>query len=231
MTVRITSAAGSTPVTYLEKDAAAPIVIAAEEAKAPRTGTTEKPVETAAAAPAPAQGETHLYKITRDGALDVGERSGISRSFPTACRRSPLTACRAARSMPRWKSASLAKDDYGLQQAWAEIKPLETPATDARPLYPLPEYRLDLPRRNARDAKGLTSRNLSEHPLSGKRVRITLVARDAAGQEGRSVPQDMVLPGRQLLRAAGRRRCRAAAGLCARCQPRSPGRSTSTTPS
>ena len=34
----------------------------------------------------------------------------------------------------------------------------------------------------------LTSRNLSEHPLSGKRVRVTLVARDAAGEEGRSEP-------------------------------------------
>ena len=89
-----------------------------------------------------------------------------------------------------------ARDDYGIQEAWAEITPLDTPAADARPLYPRPEYRLDLPKRNAREAKGLTSRNLSEHPLSGKRVRVTLVAKDAAGQEGRSVPQDMILPAR-----------------------------------
>ncbi len=72
--------------------------------------------------------------------------------------------------------------------------PLDTPAANARPLYPAPEYRLDLPRRNTKDVKGLTSRNLSEHPLSGKPVRITLVAKDAAGQEGRSQPQEMVLP-------------------------------------
>jgi uncharacterized protein (TIGR02302 family) len=71
--------------------------------------------------------------------------------------------------------------------------PVEQPK-DARPLYPLPEYRLDLPRRAARDAKGTTSRNLSEHPLSGKRVKITLVARDAAGQEGRSQPVEIILP-------------------------------------
>ncbi len=56
------------------------------------------------------------------------------------------------------------KDDYGVQEAHAEIVPVETDPT-ATPLYPLPEYRLDIPRRNARDAKGVTSRNLTEHPL------------------------------------------------------------------
>uniref|UniRef100_UPI003F8327D1 TIGR02302 family protein n=2 Tax=Shinella TaxID=323620 RepID=UPI003F8327D1 len=87
----------------------------------------------------------------------------------------------------------IAKDDYGLQEAHAEIVPVDQPK-EARPLYPLPEYRLDLPRRAAREAKGTTSRNLSEHPLAGKRVKITLVAKDAAGQEGRSQPVEMVLP-------------------------------------
>jgi uncharacterized protein (TIGR02302 family) len=196
VTVRITSAAGSTPVTYLEKDAAAPIVIAAEEAKA-ATETAEKPVEAAAALAAPAQGETHLYKITRDGALDVGGRQWNFTVIPDSVPEIAFDGLPRSTVNAALEIGFLAKDDYGLQQAWAEIKPLETQAADARPLYPLPEYRLDLPRRNARDAKGLTSRNLSEHPLSGKRVRITLVARDAAGQEGRSVPQDMVLPGRQ----------------------------------
>ncbi len=66
----------------------------------------------------------------------------------------------------------------------------------ATPLYPLPEFRLDIPRRNARDGKGLTSKNLTEHPLAGKRVRITLVAKDAAGQTGRSPPYEMIMPSR-----------------------------------
>ncbi|OJF92296.1 TIGR02302 family protein [Pararhizobium antarcticum] len=193
VTVRITSAAGSTPVTYLEKDATAPIVIAAEEAKA-STEPTGKPVETAAVAPV--QGETHLYKITRDGALDVGGRQWAFTVIPDSVPEIAFDGLPRGTVNAALEIGFLAKDDYGLQQAWAEIKPLETLAADARPLYPLPEYRLDLPRRNGREAKGLTSRNLSEHPLSGKRVRITLVARDAAGQEGRSVPQDMVLPGR-----------------------------------
>ncbi|MGO8026847.1 DUF4175 family protein, partial [Rhizobium leguminosarum] len=44
--------------------------------------------------------------------------------------------------------------------------------------------------------RGISSRNLTEHPLAGKRVRITLVAKDAAGQTGRSPPHEMVLPSR-----------------------------------
>ncbi len=200
LTVRITSATGSTPVTYLEKDGASPIVISAEKAKAP-AGAAEKPVDTAEKVPASAQAETaqaetRLYKITRDGALDVGSRQWTFTIIPDSVPEIAFDGLPRGTVNAALEIGFLAKDDYGLQQAWAEIKPLETPAADARPLYPLPEYRLDLPRRNARDAKGLTSRNLSEHPLSGKRVRITLVARDAAGQEGRSVPQDMVLPGR-----------------------------------
>ncbi len=87
------------------------------------------------------------------------------------------------------------KDDYGVQEARAEIVPVESDP-EAKPLYPLPDFRLDIPRRNARDAKAVTSKNLTEHPLAGKRVRITLVAKDAAGQTGRSPPHEMTLPSR-----------------------------------
>ncbi|MGX5666960.1 TIGR02302 family protein [Rhizobium daejeonense] len=91
-----------------------------------------------------------------------------------------------------------AKDDYGLQSARAEIVPVDE-KPGATPLYPLPDYRLDLPRHNARDAKGVSSRNISEHPLAGRKVRITLVATDGAGQTGRSPPHEMVLPSRHFV--------------------------------
>mgnify|MGYP000848868909 CR=1 FL=1 len=91
-----------------------------------------------------------------------------------------------------------ARDDYGLAKAHAEIEPLEEKA-DAIPLYALPDYKLDLPRHNARDAKGLSSRNITEHPLSGRKVRITLVATDGAGQTGRSPPHEMTLPARAFI--------------------------------
>lgn len=194
LTVRITSGGDDTPVTYLENGATQPLLIAAQAAK---PGTDEKAAaETPPAGPARPSSNTHMMKITKDGALSVGGEQWAFTVVPDsvpdiAFDGIPRTTVNAALEI-----GFAAKDDYGIQEAWAEITPLDTPAADARPLYPRPEYRLDLPKRNAREAKGLTSRNLSEHPLSGKRVRVTLVAKDAAGQEGRSVPQDMILPAR-----------------------------------
>lgn len=89
-----------------------------------------------------------------------------------------------------------AGDDYGIREAKALIEPLETGDGAATPLYPLPDYRLDLPRQNGKDIKGLTSRNISDHPLAGKPVRITLIATDGQGQTGRSPSHEMILPGR-----------------------------------
>ncbi len=139
----------------------------------------------------------HLYKIVKDGELSVGGQKWTFKITPDSVPQIAFDGLPKPTPNAALDIAFLASDDYGIAQAWAEIKPLDEQAKDARPLYPLPEYRLDLPRRNAREAKGTTSRNLSEHPLAGKRVRVTLVARDAAGQEGRSVPQDMILPARQ----------------------------------
>lgn len=194
LTVRITSGGKDTPVTYLENGAAQPLVIAAQTAKPEKDG--KAPAEKASADPAKPGSDTHMMKIIKDGSLSVdGEQwsfTVIPDSVPDiAFDGIPRPTVNAALEI-----GFAAKDDYGIQDAWAQIVPLDKPVVDARPLYPLPEYRLDLPKRNAREAKGLTSRNISEHPLSGKRVRITLVARDAAGQEGRSVPQDMILPAR-----------------------------------
>ena len=194
LTVRITSGGEGTPVTYLEDGAAQPLVIAAQVATPGKDA--KAPAEAASADPAKPGSDTHVMKITKDGSLSVGGQQWAFTVIPDsvpdiAFDGIPRTTVNAALEI-----GFAAKDDYGIQDAWAEIVPLDKQAADARPLYPLPEYRLDLPKRNAREAKGLTSRNLSEHPLSGKRVRVTLVAKDAAGQEGRSVPQDMILPAR-----------------------------------
>ena len=87
-------------------------------------------------------------------------------------------------------------DDYGTERAYAEILPFEEPAPDANALYGLPDYPLTLPRSGARERKARESRNLTEHPLAGLPVRITLVAEDAMGQIGRSETIEMVLPGK-----------------------------------
>ena len=88
-----------------------------------------------------------------------------------------------------------AKDDYGVDEAHAEIAAVDADP-DARPLYGPPDYKIEVPRRSRRDAKGIASHDLTQDPLAGKRVRITLVARDGAGQTGRSQPYEMVLPTR-----------------------------------
>ena len=88
-------------------------------------------------------------------------------------------------------------DDHGIARAEAEIVPAGEPAPDARPLFDPPKYRLTLPRRSSTDNQAVASHDLTEHPLAGQRVRITLVATDGAGQQGRSETLETVLPGRR----------------------------------
>lgn len=139
--------------------------------------------------------QTHIMKLEENGALQANGRTW---SFDVLPDKAPEIAFDG---MPRravngaLEIGFMMKDDYGVQEAHAEILPVESDPS-ATPLYPLPEFKLDIPRRNARDGKGLTSKNLTEHPLAGKRVRITLVAKDAAGQTGRSPPYEMVMPSR-----------------------------------
>ena len=162
---------------------------AAGEESATLRPEAEKPKDGAAASPA----RILHYEIVKDGRLTVGGRQWVFTVIPDRVPEIAFDGIPRRTVAAALEISFIAKDDYGLQEAHAEIMPVDEPK-GARPLYPLPEYRLDLPRRAAREAKGTTSRNLSEHPLSGKRVKITLVAKDAAGQEGRSQPVEMVLP-------------------------------------
>jgi uncharacterized protein (TIGR02302 family) len=163
LTVRITSGGEDTPVTYLENGAAQPLVIAAQAAKPGKD--SKAPVEAAPADPAKPGSDTHMMKITKDGSLSVGGEQWAFTVIPDSVPDIAFDGIPRPTVAGALEIGFAAKDDYGIQEAWAEIVPLDKPAADARPLYPLPEYRLDLPKRNAREAKGLTSRNLSEHPL------------------------------------------------------------------
>ncbi|WP_049732449.1 TIGR02302 family protein [Rhizobium ecuadorense] len=139
--------------------------------------------------------QTHVMKLEENGALEVNGRRWSFEVLPDKAPEIAFDGLPKPSVNGALEIGFTVKDDYGVQEAHAEIVPLENDPT-ATPLYPLPEYRLDIPRRNARDAKGVTSRNLTEHPLAGKRVRVTLVARDGAGQTGRSPPHEMILPSR-----------------------------------
>ncbi len=98
------------------------------------------------------------------------------------------------------------KDDYGVVEAHAEIVPVEDPKanTDARPLFEAPVVPLSLPQLRARDGAGETIRDLTAHPWAGAKVKITLVARDEADQEGRSAPVEITLPARQFVEPLAR---------------------------
>ncbi|MBK3398663.1 MULTISPECIES: TIGR02302 family protein [Methylobacterium] len=85
-----------------------------------------------------------------------------------------------------------AKDDYGLASAEGTVEP----QTKGRSLVPPPRLALTLPS----DPQGTTDTrtlvDLTDNPWAGAKVLLTLVAKDEAGQEGRSAPLAFTLPGR-----------------------------------
>ncbi|PCI05943.1 MAG: TIGR02302 family protein [Hyphomicrobiales bacterium] len=87
-------------------------------------------------------------------------------------------------------------DDYGVVSARAEIKSLLETDQQAHPLVEAPDLPLPLPRQRAKSGKAKVNRDLTKHPLAGSKVSITLIAKDDAGQEGRSISHEMILPGR-----------------------------------
>jgi uncharacterized protein (TIGR02302 family) len=64
------------------------------------------------------------------------------------------------------------------------------------PLLEPPVMPLQLSRANAKQVDGRATQDLTAHPWAGLRVRMTLVARDQAGQAGMSAPYEFVLPER-----------------------------------
>lgn len=156
---------------------------------------TLQPAEVPKDAAPETDARTMTLALTESGTLDVGQRQWplnvIADKPPTiAFDGVPKTAVNGALEI-----GFIAKDDYGVQEARADIVPVDKDAV-THALYPLPEYKLDLPRRNAKEVKGIASRDLTANPLAGKKIRITLVVKDSAGQEGRSPPFEMVMPRR-----------------------------------
>ena len=102
-----------------------------------------------------------------------------------------------------------ADDDNGVASAEARFAlgegeernlapvPAETGAKlDADPLLEPPVMPLQLPKANAKRVDGRATQDLTAHPWAGLKVRMTLIARDQAGQTGESAPYEFVLPER-----------------------------------
>nr|CAD6620812.1 TIGR02302 family protein [Rhizobium sp. Khangiran2] len=202
LTVRLTGGDGQEVVTYTPTSQAEPVALVSEEIAAAREKATDEAQQQqdARAAGQPSsqlpQRRTYLMTLDGSGELAINGQTWTFDVIPDqppeiAFDKQPRRAVNGALEI-----SFKGKDDYGIREAQALIEPVDAPEADATPLYPLPTFPLDLPRRSSDEVKGLTSRDLTEHPLSGKRVRITLLATDGAGQTGRSQPYEMVLPAR-----------------------------------
>jgi uncharacterized protein (TIGR02302 family) len=106
------------------------------------------------------------------------------------------------------------EDDYGVVEAKAMFAPKEpekdtgraagTPGKPRHPLYTAPDYALTLPQARTRAGVAQTTHDLTEHPLAGSDVMLTLVAKDEAGNEGRSEPTEVRLPQRIFVKPLAR---------------------------
>jgi len=98
------------------------------------------------------------------------------------------------------------EDDYGVIEAKATFTRKEEPTSDKppRPLFSAPDYALVLPQQRTRAGTAQTTHDLTEHPWAGTDVMLTLVARDEAGNEGRSEPRELQLPQRIFVKPLAR---------------------------
>jgi len=90
------------------------------------------------------------------------------------------------------------EDDYGVTEARATFARKEAGPDKraARPLFGPPDFALILPQARTKSGVGQTIKDLTDHPWAGAEVVMTLVARDEAGNEGRSEPFAFRLPQR-----------------------------------
>jgi len=92
------------------------------------------------------------------------------------------------------------EDDYGVAEAQASFARKDDQGAGrgqaARPLFGPPDFTLVLPQARTKNGTGQTIKDLTDHPWAGAEVAMTLVARDDAGNEGKSEPFTFRLPER-----------------------------------
>ncbi len=173
-------------------------------------GLEDAPPEPHAALPAGS--EERRFVIKGDGAAvlhGVGS-SDLAWTFTAIPDRAPTIALikdpeRQARGSLRLDYKM--DDDYGVVEAHAAFALKDDDAENERPthsLFSAPEFPLTLPQARTRSGAAQTTRDLTEHPWAGAKVAMTLVARDEAGNEGRSEPTEFQLPQRIFVKPVAR---------------------------
>lgn len=170
---------------------------------APGASVASVAADPAVAGPAgPSSAGEYEYALTASGSasLSTAFRSLGAWTFTVTPDTAPTIAFAGEPAAARNGALELTyavADDYGVRQGRAEIRVEEEVAPGARPLIPLPEIGLAMPRRAKGEAKGRTSTDLTDSPYAGAAVAMTLVATDDAGKVGRSEEKSFTLPERR----------------------------------
>jgi uncharacterized protein (TIGR02302 family) len=142
------------------------------------------------------------FKIAESGSLTVGGLPGgrVTWPFTTVPDHPPVISFLHEPESTGNGVVTLSyrvEDDYGVASAEARMEQIvEAGSAPPRPLVGPPEFPLTLPQAHTRAGNGQTSKDITEHPWAGANVKMTLAARDEAGNEGLSGSREVQLPER-----------------------------------
>jgi uncharacterized protein (TIGR02302 family) len=168
------------------EDGSAGDAIASEEIKSTRQGVHETEAVL----------ERPVHVRLSDGSTVLAEWlvAVIPDGAPTAEITDEMSLTPTGAFMVPWQVS----DDYGVAGVAGAIALSEESGLGESALpYDPPEFSVNLPRLNPRQAEGRAFQDLTEHPWAGMEVEVRLEARDQAGQTGQSAPVAFTLPERQ----------------------------------
>ena len=160
---------------------------------------------------APAGTQEYRFKIATTGAATLrGAGDDLTWAFNVIPDRPPTISLAKDPEQQARGSILLSyrlEDDYGVIEARATFARKEEPETQgaaAHPLFGPPDFALVLPQARTKSGIGQTIKDLTDHPWAGAEVTMTLVARDEAGNEGKSESSTFRLPERAFTKPLAR---------------------------
>lgn len=177
--------------------------LALDETVSARTGEVE-----------PATAPQQSFAVVQDGTLAIRGPGGAEwqlRVIPDAPPTVEMTGPVEADGQGRMSQPFAARDDYGVMAGraimtldLAAVERVHGLAVEPDPREPL---RIDLPMPfggDRSDFEDVLVEDLSQHPFANLPVTITLTVTDAAGQDGSSPPEAIILPGRRFFQPVAR---------------------------
>ncbi len=152
------------------------------------------------------------FRITEDARLTVkGLPVGEAKwSFRAIADRAPVIELSKNPEISGRNALTLSyriEDDYGVVKAEAQFERVAPQAKNAlppRPLVEAPNFALSLPQARTKNGAAQTAKDLTEHPWAGATVRLTLTARDEAGNKGKSETRETRIPQRSFQKPLAR---------------------------